>query len=252
MITSLIQALATELQIALEALKVQTSPSPPTPGKNALPVLAVYPGKFAIRQGGREAIPAMKEVSLSQSITLGQPKAGPYPLEAPPRPDSLHASRVVAGKPPAPLASADFNVDGQQATISFPTSKTAAGNTILVEFASLQVSRQGAFQQELWLDAYAASLDEAEKWAGLACSVALNRLDTLLAAVNGRGPWREKAFSTATTVQQVQLVEGVPLFDTPAPGYRLKFTVSGELRFTQLFPDSPAVIQEVVIDQRIG
>ena len=34
--------------------------------------------------------------------------------------------------------------------------------------------------------------------------------------------------------------------------YRLKFNVLGELRLIRLFPEKPAVISEVVIEQKLG
>ncbi len=252
MISMLAQVMAARLQGVFDTVKVQAAPFASAPGKTAVPALAVYPGKFLIQQVAREVTPAMREVTISQNITLGQQKTGPYPLDAPPKAGSVRPSLMVANNPPAPLAPADFSVDYTRAIISFPTNKTATGNLVMVEFTSVQVTRQREFQQELWMDAYDLTGADAEKWAGLACSVAINTTDELLTTVNDGGSSRKKTFSVAAVIKQFQLTEGLPLFSDSVPGYRLKFAVTGDLRFTQMFPDSPALIKEVVINQQVG
>lgn len=252
MISPLAAALAVRLQGIFETVKVQTAPFAESPGGGSLPALAVYPGKLVIQQAARETTPALREVTIHQRVTLGQPKAGPYPLDAPPKLDSLQASLAAPGSPATPLDTASFNVDYPNATISFPTARTKTGSTLMVEFTSVQLSRQREFQQELWIDAYDTSSLEAEKWAGVACSVALNSSAELIAAVNAGSSIRQKTFCMSLMLRQVQLTEAAPLFGSASVGYRLKFLTFGELGLTQMFPESPAVIKEVIIEQKFG
>lgn len=47
-------------------------------------------------------------------------------------------------------------------------------------------------------------------------------------------------------------MEGISSLVDNIWSYRLKFNVAGELRLIQLFPESPALISEVVIEQKLG
>ncbi len=250
MISLLIKTLAARLRDIFDSVKVQTMPFAAAPDKKDLPGLAIYPGKLIVQQAVHEAALDAREVTLTQQIALGDSKTGPYLLNALPKVDSVSASLIEKDNPPLPLASSSFKVDYDQATISFPTRKTATGDLVMVEFISVQILRQREFQQELWLEAYAASEAEAEKWAGVACSVILNSIDDMLVQVNSGTPNREKNFSAGTLIRRCQLIEGLPIFSDTTSGYRLKFQVTGDLRLIQMFPDNPAVIKEVVIDQK--
>ncbi|MFZ6028596.1 MAG: hypothetical protein ACOYYS_12840 [Chloroflexota bacterium] len=249
MIAPLAQVLASRLSDILGAIRVQAAPFAAAPGKAAVPALAIYPGKMIVQQTVREGIPLVREVACTQQITLGQPKAGPYPLDAPPKAGTLQARRIAPGDPPAPLAAADFRVDAGQPAISFPTSRTARGNLIQVEFMTVQSTRRREISQELWIDTYDESGAGAERWAGLACAVILHGAEAILPTVNGGSGSRIQAFCSATAIRQIELVEGLPLFGDELPGYRLKFAVTGDLQLTQFYVESPAVIRQVLIEQ---
>lgn len=115
------------------------------------------------------------------------------------------------------------------------------------------LTRQCEFQQELLLDAYGADAGEAEKWASLACNVLLNSADELLNSIHAdKAGYGSGSFNSVHLPKQLKLVEGSSSLVDNIWSYRLKFNVAGELRLIRLFPESPAVIAEVVIEQKLG
>jgi len=112
---------------------------------------------------------------------------------------------------------------------------------------------QCEFQQELLLDAYGADAGEAEKWASLVCNVVLSSTEEILHSINTDNPgYRSGSFNSVHLPKQLKLMEGTLSLADNVWSYRLKFSVLGELRLIRLFPESPAVISEVVIEQKLG
>ena len=121
------------------------------------------------------------------------------------------------------------------------------------EASKQKLTLQCEFQQELLLDVYGADAGEAEKWASLACNVILSSTDELLHSIDAdKAGYRSGTFNSVHLPKQLKLVEGSSSLADNIWSYRLKFNVAGELRLIRLFPEKPAVISEVVIEQKLG
>lgn len=70
MIHNLTLAIVGLLQEQLDGLKVQASPFTSAPSGSDLPLVGVYPGKFAIQQTARELLPTPHENESKQRLTL--------------------------------------------------------------------------------------------------------------------------------------------------------------------------------------
>jgi len=246
-IQNLILAIAARLQENLAGPQIAAAPPATTPPA-ALPALALYPGAFLVSQAVKDAPAPARTRTVQQTITVkaGQARPGPYPLDYAALDQSLSAALLKQGSPPQPLVKdADFAVDYQQATISFPGASVKAASKVALEYAVAQIDTFREFQQGLLVDVYDASLAGAERWASLACGIVLGSADELLAAYNSpeaHTEYRAGLFATKHSLSQLRLLEGTPGPAGDAWLYRLKFDVNGQLRMSRQLREGAGII----------
>lgn len=252
MIQKLVAAIAVRLRQNFDGVEVQTS-APKTPPAT-LPAIAVYPGTFSARQAVKELPAEPRSQDIQQTLTkTTKVKTQAYALDYVAIPDTVQAALLKNGSPPeALIAGTDFIVDYEKSALTLPTDKVAVKDQVLVTYICVQTNTQRQFEQELCIDVYDTSPEDAEKWASLTCGIVLGSLHELLDAYNQAAPYRQKLFTTIHELRQIELLKGTLLPTDAGNAYQLKFNASGELRMVHQLAELPSIIKEVVIDQKFG
>lgn len=140
----------------------------------------------------------------------------------------------------------DFQIDYQNARISFVRSVAGAGG-ILLRYSFAGVFTVQDFSQEFQVSVYAADYGAVEQWAALATSVILTSRDELLDYYNQAAPTVHSAgqFSSTHTLSQLQAVGGVPAPATAGLRLDCTFRVLGQMKLTREIGDGFALLQRV-------
>lgn len=258
MIQNLVQAIAALLQNNLTGVTLKSTVLEAPPA-DQLPTIALYPTKLLVNQGFRDrpADQIPRSLPATQTITLSQ-KRGPYPLDHTPLPGTLLVQTAGTGDPSQTLAEGtDFTVDAQAAPVSLtvtfgPVLKRNSQIALTYQFQGLLFTQD--IEQELAIDVYAADPASAEQWASLSSAIILASHGDLLTTYNSlsKTQYQSKDFSSAHTIEQIQLIEGIDTNTATLSKSQLKFRITGQVQFIKEIRDGGEVIKEIPLISKLG
>jgi hypothetical protein len=123
---------------------------------------------------------------------------------------------------------------------------------------SIQLVMVREFQQEFFVEIYDDSIANLELYSSLILGILFTSHDALLQTYNQgqqnlpKTEYHAAPFHTVHTLNQMQLLEGLPIATETALGLQLRGTAIGQITITQVLPKGAAPIESVSITQPQG
>ena len=219
MIQNLIQQITTLLQESFAGVisdpEQHIVASPATePTAEELPLIALYPNKLEIRQDFQETSssqPRPQELRQEIAVNASNP-AGPYSLAKTPLEQStlcqiIFDKGTVTERQITLVENKDFDINYQNAAISFSFDLSEA-SSIILQYSFVGVFTIREFQQEFLVDIYDVNLADVEKWSSLVTGIILTNHDELLEHYNliEKTEYLANQFITTHTIDQIQIL----------------------------------------------
>lgn|GEM_PF-3144235 len=169
-----------------------------------------------------------REIGLGTDFpTAGSIIAGPLPPEQ--EPEAVPAIVIAMGQ---------LEINQRYKDSAAGQSRPTAAN------AELRVRE---FQQQLWVDVYAATMTESERWAALVSSVILTQPEALLRG--DRKPdvpdYQAGAVRSYHHLNDITLLAGTPYCSASLYRLQLAFQVTGTLHLSRTRTRQPALIETI-------
>jgi hypothetical protein len=136
--------------------------------------------------------------------------------------------------------------------VTFPHNGRDRG-TIAPNSTQLVMVRE--FQQEFFVEIYDQSIAQLESWTSLIVGILFASHDILLQTYNQgqqtlpKTEYTAAPFHTLHTLNQIQLLEGLPITTETVLGLQLRGSAIGQITITRILPEGTTPITSIIIDQ---
>lgn len=237
-------------------------PALPPSGQGQLPRLVVSAGKLEMPPPFGDSPPGQvrpRETREIFSVNINAVQ-GPYTLAQSPldgtlscrlvwrqRPDALEGKKLRL-YPRKGNTGDGFTINPITRQLQVFHSPALAGSPELeVEYAYAAVFTLREFRQMLLLEAYAANIADAEKWAALATAVLITNTAQLLEDSNKSGNSHNSGnYTTTHLINEIQWADGQP--ERLSDGvfrYTVQFRTSGQIILARTLSSSVGVIEKI-------
>jgi hypothetical protein len=214
-----------------------------------LPQINLYPGKLEVSQNLRDNSSLPRSQELHQELSVDQTNpTKTYSLTHYPIKESVQCQLIVDYQPKNLTENTDFNIDYQQATITFTDEQNLSHlSKILLDYSFFSVSVLREFQQEFMTDLYGRDRKHYEEILSLIIGIILANQDELIDQYNKDNENQYKSINMITThsLNQIKLLEGNPVISQNVSGFQLKFQVTGQIQMTKTIPDGISTIKTI-------
>lgn len=256
LVTQIINTLRTGFAGVLTSPNTRVAEGPiPVPGNGQAPRLGVHLGETTYTQHHREtgsSQPRPIEMREELAVNGGNP-AGPYQLAKTPLDTSalckvLFDEGPMAGRRLLFVEGKDFNIDYQNAQLTFSRDMTGA-ETIILRYSYVGVFSLREFEQVLLLDVYDENASNAEKWASLATGMILSNHNELLELFNNTNPVTHisNAYLSVATISQILPIHSTTERTENDSFFKLQttFKAIGQVRFIKEIAGGFGLIEKI-------
>ncbi|CCI03453.1 hypothetical protein [Microcystis aeruginosa] len=221
-----------------------------------LPMIVITPGCFTISQQPGENTsnqPRPEEFREKLAVIQGKP-LGPYilaktPLQGTVQCQAFFAEGTLTEKQIWLQEKQDFiiNYKTQECNFTYDISKA---KSILFIYSFVGIFSLRNFEQELFIEVQAASINELEKLTALIAGSILTHHDQLIEAYNQDTTYKTEynaaSLGILAQLRQIQFLAGNTA-DTSSIKMKLKFLVTGQLKATRAISENFGIIEKIEI-----
>ena len=225
----------------------------PQPDVGALPMIALYAGKYEINQNmkdGSSSQPRPQEIAQDIPVDSGSPQ-GPYGLVKTPLDGSLRCKIIfekesLTERQLTLVENKDFTIDYQNATIAFSYDMTAAGH-IMLAYSFVGVFTIREFQQLFLIDVYDEDMADVEQWTSLINSMVLTNQNELIEHYNftDKTEYTANQYISTHTIDRIDLLAGAPEALNQAIKFQFTFQVHGQIKLAKEIVGGFGLIEKI-------
>lgn len=221
-----------------------------------LPMIVITPGCFTISQQPGENTsnqPRPEEFREKLAVIQGKP-LGPYilaktPLQGTVQCQAFFAEGTLTEKQIWLQEKQDFTINYKTQECNF-TYDISKAKSILFIYSFVGIFSLRNFEQELFIEVQAASINELEKLTALIAGSILTHHDQLIEAYNQDTTYKTEynaaSLGILAQLRQIQFLAGNPA-DTSSIKMKLKFLVTGQLKATRAISENFGIIEKIEI-----
>ena len=252
-ISLLVKTLASVVSLAAQHIKA--GPVDSNDSSN-LPIIVLTPGCFTIsQQPGENTSNQLLPEEFREKLAVSQEKPlGPYILAKTPLQGTVHCQVFLAE---GTLTEKQIWLqEKQDFTINYTTKECnfiydiSKAESILFIYSFVGIFSLRNFEQELFIEVQAATINELEKLTALIAGSILTYHDQLIEAYNQDPTYKTEynadSLRILAQLRQIQFLAGNPA-DTSSIKITLKFLVTGQLKATRAISEDFGIIKKIEI-----
>ena len=221
-----------------------------------LPIIVLTPGCFTIsQQPGENTSNQPLPEEFREKLAVSQEKPlGPYILAKTPLQRTVHcqvffAEGTLTEKQIWLQEKQDFTINYKTQECNF-TYDISKAKSILFIYSFVEIFSLRNFEQELFIEVQAATINELEKLTALIAGSILTYHDQLIEAYNQDPTYKTEynadSLRILAQLRQIQFLAGNPA-DTSSIKITLKFLVTGQLKATRAISEDFGIIEKIEI-----
>lgn len=221
-----------------------------------LPIIVLTPGCFTIsQQPGENTSNQPRPEEFRENLAVSQKKPlGPYILAKTPLQGTVQCQVFF---PEGSLTEKQIWLqEKQDFTINYKTQECnftydiSQAESILFIYSFVGIFSLRNFEQELFIEVQAATINELEKLTALIAGSILTYHDQLIEAYNQDPTYKTEynadSLRILAQLRQIQFLAGYPA-DTSSIKMKLKFLVTGQLKATRAISEEFGIIEKIEI-----
>ncbi len=223
---------------------------------SSLPIIVLTPGCFTIsQQPGENTSNQPRPEEFREKLAVNQQNPlGPYTLAKTPLQGTIQCQVFF---PEGSLKEKQILLqEKQDFTINYKTNECnftydiSQAESILFIYSFVGIFSLRNFEQELFIEVQAATINELEELTALIAGSILTHHDQLIEAYNQDPTYKTEynadSLRILAQLRQIQFLAGHPA-DTSSIKMKLKFLVTGQLKATRTISEKFGIIEEIKI-----